>query len=229
MAFLDNLTNAVTPTGIDNLKGVLSKRGGLAKTNRFAIFMQPPSQSLLNLSIQDFAASSLSGNFNVSSFVNDPRDIAILCESCSLPGKSIQTLEYNELGYRQPIKYPSGYSNEDVTFSFNLTGDYYIKKMFDKWTNAVIDPETYTIYYDTEYKTDVVIQQLNEQNIPIYGVKLRNAYPINVTSVELNNSSTDSTQKLGVTLTYDDFTEEGALKSALSGVRNIAGSLINLI
>ena len=37
MAFLDNLTNAVTPTGIDNLKGVLSKRGGLAKTNRFAI------------------------------------------------------------------------------------------------------------------------------------------------------------------------------------------------
>ena len=122
-----------------------------------------------------------------------------------------------------------GYINEDVSFTFHLTGDYYVKKMFDAWSNVCLDPDTYTVPYDEEYKSDVIIQQLNEQNLPIYGIKLRNAFPIQVAGIELNNNSTDTTQKLNVTLAYDDFTPEGAMKSLLGGVKGLFGSLNNII
>jgi len=191
--------------------------------------MNPPTQTLLNFDAQGLLASAASGNFDIKSFVNDPRDIAILCESCSLPGRQITTIDYPEMGFRQSVKYTNGYINEDVTFTFHLTGDYYIKKMFDAWSNVCLDPETYTIPYDEEYKTDIIIQQLNEQNIPIYGVKLRNAFPISLGGIELSNASSDTTQRLTVTIAYDDFSVEGAMTSALSGVKNIFGSLTNLI
>ena len=226
MSFLDRLTSAITPNSIDGLKSVVDKRNGLAKQNRFAIFMNPPSQTLLSLNRSDlegFAASSLSGSFDVKSVISDPRDIAILCESCTLPSKTLTTIETPLGGYRQLVKYPSGYANTDITFTFHLTGDYYMRKIFDKWVNAAIDPETYTISYDSEFKVDVVIQQLNESNIPIYGLKLRGAFPTEIEAVELSNANADSTQRMTVTLSYEEATPEGALTTALSGVKNMFG------
>jgi len=229
MSLINSLTNAITPGGIDDLKATLSKRSGLAKANRFAIFLNPPTQTLINTDLQGAIIGAASGNFNIKNFVNDPRDIAVLCESCSLPGRQITTIDYPEQGFRQSVKYTNGYINEDVSFTFHLTGDYYVKKMFDAWSNVCLDPDTYTVPYDEEYKSDVIIQQLNEQNLPIYGIKLRNAFPIQVAGIELNNNSTDTTQKLNVTLAYDDFTPEGAMKSLLGGVKGLFGSLNNII
>ena len=228
MSLIQSLTGGVTPGGIDSLKAVFAKRDGLARANRFAIFMNPPTQSILNFDAQGLIASAASGNFDANKFVNDPRDIAILCESCSFPGRQITTIEYPQQGFRQSVKYTNGYINEDISFTFHLTGDYYIKKMFDAWSNVCLDPVTYTVPYDEDYKTDVVIQQLNEQNIPVYGVKLRNAFPVSIQGIELSNASSDTTQKLTVTIAYDDYAEEGALTSALSGAKNVFGSLTNL-
>ena len=229
MSIINGIKRAINPTSIDAFKSTIGRRSGLARQNRFAIFMTPPQQTLLNLDLQNAAANLLSGSFSLGSLVNDPRDIALLCNSCQLPGRQIQTLEKQFLDFRQNIKVPTGYFNEDVNFEFHLTNDYYIKKIFDRWSSTIIDPETYALKYDSEYKTDVTIQQLNEQNIPVYGVKLKNAYPVTVNSVDLNNESSDTTQKLSVTMTFEDFETEGALSSVVSSVRNSIGGLTRLI
>tara|TARA_R100000278_G_C5471798_1_gene164753 strand:+ start:243 stop:926 length:684 start_codon:yes stop_codon:yes gene_type:complete len=226
MGFLDGVKNAVNPSTIEDFKATVTKRRGLANQNRFAVIMQPPSASLLDFDLQSIGASLLSGTFSLGGLVNDPRDVALLCESCSLPGRNIESRDYQNI--RQNLKKPTGIVIEPITFSFHLTNDMYMKKMFDKWTDIVFNRDSYTANYKSSYCTDVIIQQLNKENIPVYGVKLKNAWPENVAAVDLNNSSENTTQRITVTMNYDDFEVEGALSSALSGVKTAIGGIKSL-
>lgn len=212
-------------SSVDDFKSVFVKRGGPAMQNRFGLFMTTPGQGLLNPDIQGGIASAITGDITPGQFLNDPRDMAILCESCQLPGRQILTADIDE--GRQFIKVPNGYANEDVTFTFLLTNDYYIRKIFDTWMNKVINFETYTAGYKEDYTTDVVIQQLNKNNIPIYGIKLLNAYPINIQAIELNNTAENTVQKVTVTMTYEDFVDEGFITSALSATGSILDTFQN--
>lgn len=195
--------------------------------NRFAVYMQPPAASLLNLDIQGAITSAISGNFSIKNAFNDPRDISLLCESCSLPGRQITTMDYQSI--RQAIKMPNGYINEDITFSFHLTHDYYIKKMFDKWVSAVIDFKNYRVRYQNEYTTDVIIQQLDKKNVPIYGIKLYKAFPVTINSINLDNTAENTPQKVSVTMAYEDYAVEGGLSSALSAIKTSIGGITKLV
>lgn len=212
---------------INDIKAAVTKHGGLAMQNRFAVYMQPPAASLLNLDIQGAITSAISGNFSIKNAFNDPRDISLLCESCSLPGRQITTMDYQSI--RQAIKMPNGYINEDITFSFHLTHDYYIKKMFDKWVSAVIDFKNYRVRYQNEYTTDVIIQQLDKKNIPIYGIKLYKAFPVTINSINLDNTAENTPQKVSVTMAYEDYAVEGGLSSALSAIKTSIGGITNLV
>ena len=212
---------------INDIKAAVTKHGGLAMQNRFAVYMQPPAASLLNLDIQGAITSAISGNFSIKNAFNDPRDISLLCESCSLPGRQITTMDYQSI--RQAIKMPNGYINEDITFSFHLTHDYYIKKMFDKWVSAVIDFKNYRVRYQNEYTTDVIIQQLDKKNVPIYGIKLYKAFPVTINSINLDNTAENTPQKVSVTMAYEDYAVEGGLSSTLSAIKTSIGGITNLV
>jgi hypothetical protein len=169
---------------IDQFKSRIGARGGLARSNRFNILMVPPT-----------------GAFND---MQEVRDLAILCESCSLPGRQIQTFEHSY--FRQAIKVAESYINEDVSFTFHLPSDFFIKEIFDKWTNLVINRNSFKLNYASEYKRDVGIYQQDIKNKNVYAIKLMNAFPISVQAIELN-SSEGETQKVTVTFTYEDFEE----------------------
>jgi len=211
---------------INDFKSIISARGGLAHANRFAVYMTPPQQSLLNLDVQGSIVNAISGNFNARQLVNDPRDISLLCESCTIPGRQIATLDHQSV--KQTIKMPNTFINEDVTFSFILTQDFYIKKIFDAWTKLVIDNEKYRVKYMNEYTTDVIIQQLNKDNLPIYGIRLKNAYPVTTNAISLDNNAENTPQKVAVTLTYEDFEEEGAVTSALGSLGSVIDVITNI-
>ena len=203
---------------IDNLKATISKKGGLAKQNRFQVFFTPPSASLLNLNAETIISSAISGNFSARNLINDPRDISLLCQSVALPGRQISTLDYQ--AEKQTIKIPYGELHDDVTLTFLLTNDYYIKTMFDSWVGSIVDMDQYSIAYKKDIVTDVVIQQLDEKNTPIYGVKLENAFPTTVADVALDNSSENTVQTLEVSFSYDKYVPEGALSSTGSAIQN---------
>ena len=219
MGLFDSVRRKVSPNTIDDFKAMVGKRGGLSRPNRFNFIMTPPSMQLLNTDWQGLLQSALTGNLGLNDFVNDPRDISLLCESCSLPGRSINVLEHDLKMYKQTVKKPTGYLNEDVTVSFHLTNDYYVKKVFDKWLNAIVSPKNYLVPYKAEYTSDIIIQQLDRKNVPVYGVKLLNAFPTNVTAVQLDNNASDQTNKLSVTFTYDDYTPEGSVDTMFSGIK----------
>lgn len=163
---------------MDNIAQFVSlirAKGGIAKKNRFRI----------NISIPSYSSG----------------DISLLCESISFPSKTIQSFDFSS--YRNPIKIPTGFANEDVTAVFHLTNDYYIKDIFDKWLDSIVNTKDYFISYDAAFKTDIQIYQLNEKDEDIYGIKLLDAYPISTSTVDLDNTATNTTQKLSVDFTYN--------------------------
>lgn len=203
---------------IDKLKSTISKKGGLAKANRFNVMFTPPSGSLLNGNLQGAIASAISGNFSAKNLINDPRDISLLCDSVSIPGKQISTLDVQTV--KQLVKVPYGYLTDDVSLSFLLTNDYHMKTMFDAWINNIIDNDKYCVAYKKDIVTDVIIQQLDEQNTPIYGVKLEGAFPVTMSEIPLSNESENTISRLNVSFAYDRYVPEGAISSTGSLIKS---------
>ena len=203
---------------VDDIKSLLSKKGGVARQNRFQVIFTPPSVSLLNLNPEVLVGSLVSGSFKVKNLLNDPRDISLLCMSAQLPGRQITTTDY--IAEKQTVPQVQSIIDEDVTLKFMLTNDYYMKIMFDNWVSGIVDLDKYRVGYKKDFAVDVVIQQLNDKNIPVYGVRLENAFPTTVAAIELDNSSENTIQELSVTFSYDKYEPEGPVSSTLSALRS---------
>lgn len=201
---------------IDNLKSMISKKGGVAPLNRFNVIFRPPTQALLNINLETIVASALSGTANIKNLINDPRDISLLCESVTLPSREISTLD--SMQGLQQNKFPYTFIDSDVSMTFMITNDYYIRLLFDAWMKTVFDVEKYQAGYKNDYAVDIVIQHLNQKNIPIYGVKLEKAFPISISGLELSNDATGYA-KLTVNFAYDKFKPEGPVSSTASAIR----------
>jgi hypothetical protein len=208
---------------IDKFKSVISKRGGLAPANRFAVYMALP---LISFDPQNLIAKVFNQG-TASPFINDPRDVSILCDSVTLPGRQISTSEVqtNLLS----VKTPYTYINDDVTMSFHITNDHFMKKFFENWFNRMFDRKKMTMKYRSQFTTDVIIQQLDQRDVPVYTVTLKNAFPTSITSYELTNSGENQTQKQTITLSYEDWSEEGFVESVLSKGKVLLGSVSRTI
>ena len=209
---------------IENLKSTIAKKGGLAPSNRFNVIFAPPAVSLLNLNVENIIGSVISGNFNAGNLLNDPRDISILCKSVTLPGRTLSTFEHDH--DRQQNKYPYTFIDEDVTMTFHLTNDYYMRNMLEQWQSGIFNTESYVTGFKNDYSVDVIIQQLNQKNIPVYGVKLEKAYPVSYESITLDNSQENSVNEMSVTFAYNKFVPEGPLSSTGSAIRSAIDSIL---
>ena len=204
------------PVNIDSIKSTINRRGGTARGNRYAVYVAHPSKSVNSLLKYDPATllnNLISGDgVKIGDFINDPRDLFLLCQTCTLPGKRILTTESTH--NHNLSKKPYSMMTEEVAMTFLLTGDYYIKKYFDMWQEMIIDSthEHYKAFYKRDYCSDVTIQQLSTSNdiIPGYTVKLENAYPIQMAAIELGNGA-EGLMEVSVTWEYDNWKNVGLI------------------
>ena len=198
------------PVSIDSLKSTINRHGGIARGNRYAVYITHPSKTfnhILRFDPATFLNNMISGDgHHIGDFIRDPRDMFILCQAVSLPGKRISTKEATH--NHNLTKKPYSAATDEVSMTFTLTNDYYIKKYFDMWQEMIVDTSSnhYKTSYKRDYVTDVTIQQLSTSNhiIPGYTLMLENAYPIQVGAVELGNAN-DGLMELTVTWEYDNF------------------------
>ena len=217
------------PVSIDTLKSTINRRGGVARGNRFGVYITHPSKgmnSLLNFNPATLLSNLISGQgVNAGDFIQDPRDMFLLCQSCTLPGKRILTTEATHNHHN--TKKPYSAATDEVTMTFLLTNDYYIKKYFDMWQEMIVDTrkEHYKTFYKSDYSTDVTIQQLSGSNdiVPGYTVKLENAYPIQVGQIELSNES-EGLMEVSITWEYDNFRSVGLV----DGFEDVLGNLLGI-
>ena len=203
---------------VDNLKAVISKKGGLAKNNRFQVLFTPPQTPLVGIDLEQIVGRLLSGeSAGIKQSIYDPRDIAILCEQVTLPARSFSTIDY--MSDKQSNKFPYTNIDGDVTMHFIVTNDYYAKTLFETWMSSVVDVDNYQLGYKDDYSTDIVIQQLNQKDIPVFGVKLEKAYPIDVSAIALSTQDEEFV-RLTVVFAYDKYVVEGPLSSTASAFKS---------
>ena len=83
----------------------------------------------------------------------------------------------------------------------------------------------YKAMYKKDYVSDVTIQQLSTGNdiVPGYSIQLLNAYPIQVSAIELNNGS-DGLLEVTVTWEYDNFKSVGLV----DGFADLANNMLSI-
>ena len=88
--------------------------------------------------------------------------------------------------------------------TFIATNNNFIKTAIDKWMQKIINIDSYLLTSNySDYKTEIGITQLDEQNKEVHKVTLQGAYPITLNSMELDNNSESTIQKVTVVFTYD--------------------------
>ena len=205
-------------SSIDTFKTNVMRHGGLSKPNRFNVIFTPPTLSLINLDFGNLLANALGGNLSLRDLISDPRDISLLCQSASLPGRQITTFETSDRDAARKIPY--GYLDTEVNCTFLLTEDYYMKTIFDNWMEQVFNTDSYHPNYKNEFVTDVRIQQLNQRDKPIYGVVLEQAYPTAITDIALDNTLSDTVGSFTVTFSYTKWRKENGLESAIGELKS---------
>lgn len=172
---------------IEQLKGEITRRG-LANANRFTAFFNVPQYVI------DEVADM------------DTRSLNILCESISFPGKQIESIDYSM--YRNNLKMPSGYINDELNVTFRLTEDFLVKRVFERWQAGIIDQKTYKARYLEEYVKDLLFVHEDKNDDAQYTIRAIDCYPITVSAIEKSNETENSALKLTVTFACRDIIHE---------------------
>ena len=149
-------------------------------------------------------------NFEVRIFskLGSVNDLTFRAESVALPGRSVATTDFFDVGPQRKMGYSAIYL--ETAINFILSERYNEKEYFEQWVDAIVGPHRVQRnpggnrfnagYYD-DYKGTIEIQNYSESGQPTYKTTLIEAFPINISPVQLDWSSGDIS-KLNVTFTY---------------------------
>jgi hypothetical protein len=229
---------------------------GPAKPSRFEVILPIPSY------INSFVGNSVLEQLinlpnNIVSSVTDifsaPQDpatrttnaslsryLALQCETAELPGRTLLTQDVKIYGPTFKVPYQSQYN--DINLGFICTNDFYERKLFDRWIEAIHPSDTNNMRFpkgnSTRYMCNITIIQYDDFIKKIYSVELVDAFPIGVAAQPLNWSE-DNFHRLSVQFAYQRYKviyegsyDLAAAASALFGVKaapffDRAGNSIN--
>ncbi len=131
----------------------------------------------------------------------------ILCKAAAVPGMTIGLIEVPFRGRR--VKFPGDRTFAEWTVTVINQKDQAIRTGFENWSNftAARDFTTAAISAKTSsnYKVNVDIKQLKDDNTTIRTYQLRDAFVVDVGAIELSYDTTDSIEEFTVTFQYSYF------------------------
>jgi len=203
-------------------------KDGLAKPSRFEVILPIPPyinqfvgnsiiQKILNFpnSVFTDVSSAIGAAFgrtadseeqSTSANSGMTRYLALQCETAELPGKTLQTADVKIYG---PIfKVPYNVQYADTTLTFLCTNEFYERKLFDRWMEAIIPSDTNNLRFpkgvQSRYLTNIKIIQYDDFIKQIYAVELMDAFPIGIAPQSLSWSE-DGFHRLSIQFAYQKY------------------------
>ena len=151
--------------------------------------------------------------------------IMLFCEQSQLPGVSFMSSQVRSFGEFKEVPYEKLY--EPVSLSFYVDSDFIVKRLFDKWINAIQDTRSRIYLYPDEYlSASITIYAHDVENNKKYSCILHNCYPKAVSPIQLDYNSKD-VMRLGVQLSYKYFTTDQKFSAAEKDKNKLGGFSIN--
>ena len=182
----------------------IRSKDGLAKTCRYEVVLPIPPyinefignsilEKILNFPNSVFSEVSDAINsafgrgggedeYSKTSNSSMSRNLALQCEAAELPGKTLTTADVKIYGPTFKIPYQTQYS--DTSLTFLCTNDFYERKLFDRWMEAIHPSDTNNLRFPkgqkSRYMCNIKIIQYDEFIKQIYAIELIDAFPIGI-------------------------------------------------
>lgn len=131
------------------------------------------------------------------------------CETAEIPGRTLATYDDQSTGTTKKMAYDVTYN--DINFTIIASHDMNERYLFEKWIDNAVTPSSHNagtasgglIKYYQDYASGTVdIVQASDDGSPICTYTLHNAYPIQISPMNLNWGEFDTYQRFTVTMTY---------------------------
>lgn len=170
---------------INSFRDHFARHQDFAKSSRFDVRISPPAR----LGYNTF-------------------DLRFQCEASELPGYNINTVDGRYYGVASPVASVASFN--DITLTFISAGDFWEKRMFDKWMNIIIPFNNYNPEYRDNYVSPKIeINQFADygegsSSTPkiIYTAALYNAFPVTIAPLQMNWAD-DGIHRLSITFKYE--------------------------
>jgi hypothetical protein len=204
-------------------------KDGLAKPSRFEVVLPIPPyinqfvgnsviEKILNFPNSIFSDVSQAINnalgrggqqtndYSRTSNASLSRYLALQCEAAELPGKTLATADVKIYGPIFKVPYQTQYT--DTTLTFLCTNEFYERKLFDRWMEAIHPSDTNNLRFpkssSSRYMTNIKIIQYDEFIKQIFAVELIDAFPIGVAPQTLSWSE-DGFHRLSIQFAYQRY------------------------
>lgn len=147
--------------------------------------------------------------------------LELWCDSANLPGVALGTANVRRYGYGHEETRPTHIQNNNINLTFISDGRAAIWTFFQQWikliynydlSNGVYKPngvmsnqKPMELAYKTDYAVDIEIFVFNDSGEQLLSVMLREAYPVDLGSVQLNWGDTNNIAKIPASFTYFDW------------------------
>jgi hypothetical protein len=117
------------------------------------------------------------------------RNLAMLCESAELPGKTIMTHDNVRVyGPTYSVPYMTQYS--DMNLTFLCTNEFQERALFERWMEAIIPSDTFNPRFPksdkSRYMTNIRVIKYDEQAKQVFVVELVDAFPKSIVAQGLS-------------------------------------------
>ena len=133
----------------------------------------------------------------------DASNFSVLCKSGAIPAFTLGVIEVPFRGRR--IKIPGDRTYGDWTATFVNDGNQNIRKTFDNWLKSIVDPdgeENLRSSSEDTYRSTITIEQLKSDGTVARVYDLYDAFPTDVSAIDLSYDTTDAIQEFTVTFQY---------------------------
>ena len=185
----------------NKIRSILNAQGGIAYNDKYLVTLGPP------------AGFGLPGGGIMR------RQLSFLCDTATLPTKSLATFEKSIYGPVKAMPYRMTFT--EASMSFIMTDSMNEKKYFDAWQNKIVDQQTGNLGFFDDYVCDISIKKFGRTagsigNTPTYEVTLFDAWPSIVSEIQLSHSGGTEAMKLPITFQFKKW-KAGAAASGPHG------------
>ena len=189
----------------------MSKAEGYARQARFAVDIQLPG-GLAKLATRSRATTApgqsggsrvaLPGAMDMLELSKSMgKQMNIHCDSISMPGHDLQTVEHTTFGPEKVIAVGHGFKG---TITASFYADLYLRERhyLEAWQRIVVNNLTHKAGYYDDYIGSMKIYQLDNDGFATYGIECTEVYPEQIAAVAYDYSRASSIVKINAEFQY---------------------------